>query len=327
MPAELSRRVTDFAVRHQGPGAASSVTRVVAWGQDVERRQSSRPAPRPVGWTRVQPYLILLVVVFVGVVVTLILLQSAGTIHLPLLGGSGSGAGALGAWTPQNSLTAAMRLRRSLALAGPARPASSSISRSIDPATFIRPCMKATLGSRLAALHGGGVAPRQRHGDVRRGDGARRRRRRPALLEHPVARDVPVGAPGDLALDPARAPGDEPADPSPGPGPGRTTPSDSHLVMPPLVSSPAAAGPAAGSRSPPARMVPATGPPAAGAARSPWVPTGPTGPPALRASSGYPGSGRTPANRSDPTGPSRPSGPDSGGGVTAPSGPATRASR
>ena len=100
-PAELSRRVTEFAVRHQGPGAASSVTRVVSWGQDVERRQSSRPAPRPVGWTRVQPYLILLVVVFVGVVVTLILLQSAGTIHLPLLGGSGSGAGAPGVWTPR----------------------------------------------------------------------------------------------------------------------------------------------------------------------------------------------------------------------------------
>lgn len=100
-PAELSRRVTEFAVRHQGPGAASSVTRVVSWGQDVERRQSRRPAPRPVGWTRVQPYLTLLVVVFVGVVVTLILLQSAGTIHLPLLGGSGSGAGAPGVWTPR----------------------------------------------------------------------------------------------------------------------------------------------------------------------------------------------------------------------------------
>jgi preprotein translocase subunit SecG len=34
-------------------------------------------------------------VVVVGVLVTLILLQSAGAIHLPLLGGSGSGAGAL----------------------------------------------------------------------------------------------------------------------------------------------------------------------------------------------------------------------------------------
>jgi len=95
-PSELSRRVTDFAVRHQGPGAASSVTRVVAWGQDVERRQSRRPAPKPVGWARVQPYLVIALLVFVVVVVTLILLQSAGTIHLPLLGGSGSSGGAVG---------------------------------------------------------------------------------------------------------------------------------------------------------------------------------------------------------------------------------------
>ena len=90
-PADLSRQLTAFAVRHQGPAAASSMTRVVAWGQDVERRQSERPAPRPTGWTRVQPYVVALALVVVAVVVTLILLQSAGTIHLPLLGGSGPG--------------------------------------------------------------------------------------------------------------------------------------------------------------------------------------------------------------------------------------------
>ena len=90
-PAELSRRVTEFAVRHRGPSGASTVTRVVAWGQDAERRQADRPAPRPVGWHRVRPYLVVLLLVFLGVVVTLILLQSAGSIHLPLLGGSGSG--------------------------------------------------------------------------------------------------------------------------------------------------------------------------------------------------------------------------------------------
>lgn len=100
-PSELSLRVTEFAIRHQGPSAASSVTRVVAWGQDVERRQSRRAAPKSVGWSRVQPYLVVLVLVFVAVVVTLILLQSSGTIHLPLLGGSGSGAGALRARAPR----------------------------------------------------------------------------------------------------------------------------------------------------------------------------------------------------------------------------------
>ncbi len=94
-PTDLSRLVTAFAVRHQGPAAASSVTRVVAWGEDVERRQSRRPAPRPTGWPRVQPYVVVGLVVLVAVVVTLILLQSAGTIHLPLLGGSGTGSGSL----------------------------------------------------------------------------------------------------------------------------------------------------------------------------------------------------------------------------------------
>jgi len=90
-PAELSRRVTAFAVRHRGPSAASTVTRVVAWGQDAERRQADRTAPGPVGWHRVRPYLVVLLLVFLGAVVTLLLLQSAGSIHLPLLGGSGSG--------------------------------------------------------------------------------------------------------------------------------------------------------------------------------------------------------------------------------------------
>ena len=98
-PSELSQRVTAFAVRHQGPKAASTVTRVVSWGQDVERRQSVRRPPKPVGWARVQPYLVVMLVVILVTAVTLILLQSAGTIHLPLLGGSGgsgSGTGSIG---------------------------------------------------------------------------------------------------------------------------------------------------------------------------------------------------------------------------------------
>jgi hypothetical protein len=90
-PSELSRRVTAFAVRHQGPEAASSVTRVVTWGKDVERRQTARETPKQVGWSRVQPYLVIALIVVLATVVTLILLQSAGVIHLPLLGGSGGG--------------------------------------------------------------------------------------------------------------------------------------------------------------------------------------------------------------------------------------------
>ena len=94
-PADLSRRVAAFAVRHHGPTGASTVTRVVAWGQDIERRQSVRPAPTPTGWNRVRPILTVLLIVFIGVVVALILLQSAGTVHLPLLGGSGQSLPAL----------------------------------------------------------------------------------------------------------------------------------------------------------------------------------------------------------------------------------------
>ncbi len=101
-PSEIARRVTAFAVRHQGPEAASTVTRVVSWGHDVERRQSDRRPSKPKGWARAQPFVVIGVVVVVATVIALILLQSAGTIHLPLLGGSGgSGAGTV---TPLGSL-------------------------------------------------------------------------------------------------------------------------------------------------------------------------------------------------------------------------------
>ncbi len=100
-PSELSHRVTALAVRYQGPKAASTVTRVVSWGQDVERRQTVRTAPKPAGWVRVQPYLVIVLVAVLATVVTLILLQSAGAIHLPLLGGSGgSGTGTVDSLGP-----------------------------------------------------------------------------------------------------------------------------------------------------------------------------------------------------------------------------------
>ena len=40
---EITRQVASFAVRFQGPTGASSVTRVVRWGQDAERRRVARP--------------------------------------------------------------------------------------------------------------------------------------------------------------------------------------------------------------------------------------------------------------------------------------------
>jgi hypothetical protein len=87
----LSGPVAAFAVRHQGPSAASSVTRVVAWGQDAERRKRRRPPPKAGSWVRLRPYLAIVLVLLVGAVIALILLQSAGTVHLPFLGGSSPG--------------------------------------------------------------------------------------------------------------------------------------------------------------------------------------------------------------------------------------------
>jgi hypothetical protein len=90
--ATVAPPIAAFALRHQGPAGASSVTRVVAWGQDIERRRVPRRPPRSVSWSTVQPFLVVLLILFLATAATLILLQSAGTIHLPYLGGAGSGS-------------------------------------------------------------------------------------------------------------------------------------------------------------------------------------------------------------------------------------------
>lgn len=88
---EISRQVAAFAARFQGPTGASSVTRVVRWGQDAERRRVPWTPEREISWARVQPFLVVALILFLAAAVTIILLQSAGTIHLPYLGGVGSG--------------------------------------------------------------------------------------------------------------------------------------------------------------------------------------------------------------------------------------------
>jgi hypothetical protein len=90
-PNDLSHRITDFAVRHQGLVGVPSVTTVARPRRDNERRQGSRSAPVTSSWSKVQPYLVAALIVFIAAAVTLILLQSAGTIHLPYLGGTGAG--------------------------------------------------------------------------------------------------------------------------------------------------------------------------------------------------------------------------------------------
>jgi hypothetical protein len=91
-PRDLSNRITDFAVRHRGLSGVPSVTTVAGTPVAGDRRIGSRAVERPSGWSRVQPYLVVALVVLIGVAVTVILLQSAGTIHLPYIGGSNPGA-------------------------------------------------------------------------------------------------------------------------------------------------------------------------------------------------------------------------------------------
>jgi hypothetical protein len=88
---ELSNRITDFAVRHQGLSGVPSVTLVARPRRGNDRRQGSRSRPPVSRWARVRPYLAVALVVFIVATVTLILMQSAGVIHLPYLGGTGSG--------------------------------------------------------------------------------------------------------------------------------------------------------------------------------------------------------------------------------------------
>jgi hypothetical protein len=88
---DLSNRITDFAVRHQGLSGVPSVTLVARPRRGTDRRQGSRSAPSVPGWHRVRPYLVIALVVLLAVAITLILLQSAGTIRLPYLGGATPG--------------------------------------------------------------------------------------------------------------------------------------------------------------------------------------------------------------------------------------------
>jgi hypothetical protein len=91
-PDALSRRITDFAVRHQGLSGVPPITTVARPRRAGDRRQGTRVANPRSGWSKVQPYLAVALIVLIAVAVTLILLQSAGAIHLPYLGGSSPGA-------------------------------------------------------------------------------------------------------------------------------------------------------------------------------------------------------------------------------------------
>ncbi len=88
-PGLIAVRITSIAVRHRGLSGASSVT--TALGVGARRSLFARLGrPGTVGWARVQPVFVMLLMVVIAAAVTLILLQSAGAVHLPFLGGAGS---------------------------------------------------------------------------------------------------------------------------------------------------------------------------------------------------------------------------------------------
>jgi hypothetical protein len=89
-PATVADQIAAIAVRQRGVTGASSVTTAVGG----TRRARWRTRAAATGWERAQPVLVILLVVVIAAAVTLILLQSSGAIHLPFLGGTGSGSAA-----------------------------------------------------------------------------------------------------------------------------------------------------------------------------------------------------------------------------------------
>ena len=84
-PIELADRIGAFAVHHQGPSGLSTVTTVAP--ARLRRGYGGRST-----WARTRPYLVVILFVVIVAAITLILLQSAGAVHLPFLG-SGASSG------------------------------------------------------------------------------------------------------------------------------------------------------------------------------------------------------------------------------------------
>jgi hypothetical protein len=84
---ELRRKVGTFALRHQGPSGTSSATTVFA---PRSPGKGGRGNPG-LTWMRVRPALTVVLIAFLLTAAILIVLQSAGTVHIPFLGGANSG--------------------------------------------------------------------------------------------------------------------------------------------------------------------------------------------------------------------------------------------
>jgi len=87
-PTPVAHRFDSFVVHHHGPQAASSVTRAAG-----RSHLMAPPGVRGPVWRRLRPVVIVVAAVLAIALVSLVLLQSAGVIHLPILGGPGGSGG------------------------------------------------------------------------------------------------------------------------------------------------------------------------------------------------------------------------------------------
>ncbi|MHB1516777.1 MAG: hypothetical protein ACYCVN_14135 [Acidimicrobiales bacterium] len=90
----LSRRFTDFAVRHHGLDGVPSLTTAAIRPAPDDRRATLRANDDDSRWSRARPYLVVMLVVIIAASVSLILLQSTGVIHLAFLNGPSGTVGA-----------------------------------------------------------------------------------------------------------------------------------------------------------------------------------------------------------------------------------------
>jgi hypothetical protein len=95
-PTPVAHRFDGFVVHHHGPQAASSVTRVAG-----RSHLMAPPGVRGPVWRWLRPVVIVGAAVLAIALISLVLLQSAGVIHLPILGGPG-GPGGAGMVTPNS---------------------------------------------------------------------------------------------------------------------------------------------------------------------------------------------------------------------------------
>jgi len=87
-PAPVADRLEGFVIHRHGPSAASTVTRAAG-----RTARTAHPGVRGPVWRRLRPVVVIGACLLAAALITLVLLQSAGVIHVPFLGGPGGSGG------------------------------------------------------------------------------------------------------------------------------------------------------------------------------------------------------------------------------------------